>query len=526
MSAPALGLLVVHGIGDQRGGELSREIATEIGGSAEPVTLAAGVQAARTRLGGRAVVVAEAHWSDLSSLDNPPAVRSVRPIIADLLQTIGIALRHARLSKIVRRADRRFYRVATIVLALAAAYALALLLAWAQGREVPDSALLWLGVLYLLFAVHLVWRSVRYRMARSRRAAPVRRCAEAVLWGAAAYLLGSLWVLILPIYGGILVAYFGVAILVTGALALALALVARALAALGALLERVRAPRVRRWTHRLGWVMVVLPAHSLLEAMRAAGNLLSVILTERSSVPRLAALAGLFGVYAGALVLMVLCELVYLPAIVAAILASDETITRGEAWALTVLAPLPMLAGYLWLIGRATPAIDLLLDVANYHLADAAERQQYHARVARAVAALQDEGCSRIHVLAHSLGTVLTYDWLQTLPRGGSPVGALLTIGSPLDKFWYVDHGPVRRRSDRAGLQGRLSGPWRNFWAPSDPVSGALQRYGAEGTPAENERLMRLGPPLVSHVRYWKSPVVMAAVRDALASGPQPATDS
>ncbi len=88
----------------------------------------------------------------------------------------------------------------------------------------------------------------------------------------------------------------------------------------------------------------------------------------------------------------------------------------------------------------------------------------------------------------------------------------LHTIGSPLNKFWYLDHARSARLTDRQGLP-RLGGRWTNYWAWSDIVSGFLARYGTNAGGVSNTRIRWLGLALFSHGRYWKNPVVLAGVR-------------
>ena len=92
----------------------------------------------------------------------------------------------------------------------------------------------------------------------------------------------------------------------------------------------------------------------------------------------------------------------------------------------------------------------------------------------------------------------------------------LHTIGSPLDKFWYIDHSHARRHSDQKGLENRISHVWINYWAYSDPVSGRLNHYDAPGLRVINKRLRWLGLPLLSHVRYWNESEVIDEMRNEI----------
>lgn len=56
-------------------------------------------------------------------------------------------------------------------------------------------------------------------------------------------------------------------------------------------------------------------------------------------------------------------------------------------------------------------------------------------------------------MVAHSLGRALAYDWIWKRDNDDGikhpPVTALHTAGSPLNKFWFVDHTVSERTRDR-----------------------------------------------------------------------------
>ncbi len=95
------------------------------------------------------------------------------------------------------------------------------------------------------------------------------------------------------------------------------------------------------------------------------------------------------------------------------------------------------------------------------------------------------DGCSEIHVLAHSLGTVIAYHALAGL-RGEADDGTsaaraavthIWTIGSPLDKVAFV--WPSLANLERPAALAKAR--WRNYSNPLDPVSGRLDRFASWG---------------------------------------------
>src|SRR5690606_4738654 len=141
---------------------------------------------------------------------------------------------------------------------------------------------------------------------------------------------------------------------------------------------------------------------------------------------------------------------------------------------------------------------------------------RFHEQLLRA----QSDGCATIHVVAHSLGTVVMYHALRGLGRAagnGEAVRAaaarvrrLYTIGSPLEKirfFW-----PRLRTSEN--LAGERIIAWDNFVSWFDPVAGMLRRYDEWGG-VRNHRLLG-GGFVRGHVVYEHSPVFLHALTEGL----------
>lgn len=154
----------------------------------------------------------------------------------------------------------------------------------------------------------------------------------------------------------------------------------------------------------------------------------------------------------------------------------------------------------------------------------------------RLAALLAAPDYERVVLAGHSLGSVIAYDTLNQLnlkanlqPEIAPLLGklhGLVTFGSPLDKiaFFFREHAKadefVRRRIvdalhsfrarplDLAALPYPISSsiekrleklPWINFFAPEDPISGALDFYdGVHNSP------LQTGQPWgIAHVAYW-----------------------
>jgi hypothetical protein len=286
---------------------------------------------------------------------------------------------------------------------------------------------------------------------------------------------------------------------------------------LSTLLVRARLSLVARWLNRITWVALVLPVQTIQQFNKAFGNIISILLLDRGASVKWKAMA--YGVLlaVGSLVLLVVCELLVLIPLLPLFPflpyaeAGEIVFSLSERLVFSVF----MIPVCLILLKAFLPAVDLLLDIANYQLASAAERLEYQKPIERAVAELASAGCSEIHVLAHSLGSVLVYDWLRRNTAATQRIAALYTIGSPLNKFWYLDRTQSQRLEAAGDLGSSRLRSWKNYWALSDPVSGALSKYGDR---VENRRLHWLGFLLVSHVGYWGSRVVMDDIRQEFIS--------
>lgn len=159
--------------------------------------------------------------------------------------------------------------------------------------------------------------------------------------------------------------------------------------------------------------------------------------------------------------------------------------------------------------------------------------QEIHQRFYAAVAAAENDGCSELQILAHSLGTVIAYHALTGLvlePAAESSGGQTVqlasrltrfyTIGSPLEKIRFFWPGTIREElldrfmiSDNRVVSNPGTAPvaprfhWDNFHHAFDLVSGRLKRFEHWGKVANHA--VRGGGMIRSHVIYENSPTFL-----------------
>ncbi len=131
--------------------------------------------------------------------------------------------------------------------------------------------------------------------------------------------------------------------------------------------------------------------------------------------------------------------------------------------------------------------------------------QRFYAQLLQAEA----DGCNNIQIVAHSLGTVITYhalsgllldlqgiDKISEIKTARAKIRHVYTIGSPLEKirfFW------PRLVTDKSPL-GELHIKWDNFVSRFDPVAGVLKRFKEWG--AVNNHHLLGGGFIRGHVVY------------------------
>jgi hypothetical protein len=530
-----VGLLIVHGIGNQKSGSLARIVCDALGGgptrttsSGSNVAVAAvdpdNADVHRMKIGERTVYVCEAHWADLSSPDNTPELRIAGYLPRDFLQTVAhawqaFALRTFFPGKEVKPLSIRGFLAIAVVIALAGA-ALVATFRTQPGSEMSDWLAFAIGVSLAAFLVTSVIRYTRKSLAtvrvRLQSRPAIVQSAVVVLCLPFVILIGYILFFVLlfaTIFSIELLVFLAVLVALTAAVNQVGLMLALILQDISTGLDVRRFDRIRRWINRLSWAVLVFPLQSLTQTSKAWIRLVSVVFARHAPTTRWAAGLMIPAIYFAALLLLLVS------AIVVALVTSpfNVLILPGDVGVVARLVfAIVSLALVLGVVRMLLPVLDLLLDISNYHLATSSERDVYFARLQLGLERLKRIGCREIHVLAHSLGTVITYEWLAREEKDYASIAVLHTIGSPLDKFWFTDHPESQRFSDETGakISGNLR--WYNYWAWSDPVSGHLDHFGRSRGLVQNIRLKWLGVFLYSHIRYWTCPQVVQGVRAGL----------
>jgi hypothetical protein len=165
------------------------------------------------------------------------------------------------------------------------------------------------------------------------------------------------------------------------------------------------------------------------------------------------------------------------------------------------------------------------------------------------------EDYEKVIVVGHSLGSVIAYDTLNRLiledespmvmDVKGEPLrpwldvinrtALFLTFGSPLDKtaflFAVQAEGTSEAREALAAsaqpmiaAYDRRPAKWVNIWSPWDIISGPLDLYdypiAVENDPNKkrvvNMRDTDATTLLLAHTEYWKNPLVVKTIYDAI----------
>lgn len=151
--------------------------------------------------------------------------------------------------------------------------------------------------------------------------------------------------------------------------------------------------------------------------------------------------------------------------------------------------------------------------------------------VTQAVAKAHADGCTEIHLVAHSLGSVITHNALTQLneeskAEKATPINYLYTIGSPLEKFRYFWPIMMRNKLSTAQIihQGNVVAyanelKWYNFHSSADPVSGKLVSYDQWGK-VKNLSVPGLGSSIGAHISYRLNPLFINTVAGNLGREP------
>jgi hypothetical protein len=111
-----------------------------------------------------------------------------------------------------------------------------------------------------------------------------------------------------------------------------------------------------------------------------------------------------------------------------------------------------------------------LPDVAD----DKIQSANVRSRLVNAIRGLRAQGCSRIVVVAHSGGAIVSFETLCDPVYIDEPVDKLITLGEGLGLAWRIDDtgrglpGDSRLRGNLRSLRPKLR--WVDFWATYDPA--------------------------------------------------------
>jgi hypothetical protein len=215
--------------------------------------------------------------------------------------------------------------------------------------------------------------------------------------------------------------------------------------------------------------------------------------------------------------------------------SDSKVLSGGLAWVLLVAVSGVIRQLLVQFVG------DVAIYVAPYKLdqffALRAEIKECVLSVARRVYKMKDKAgkpyYDRVILVAHSLGTVVTYDALNALIReeeagtlGGTVLARtplFLTFGSPLDKTAFIFAGQARAKGAVAAREALAvtkqpmiadykyrPARWLNIYSRWDIISGALNLYDPVAGPLNAKAVDNSEDPeattlLTAHTEYWRN---------------------
>jgi hypothetical protein len=426
-----IGIILVHGIGNQAPGQQAAQMMVRLcddeacckphvhttARSRDAIRDQASAGEALTyrfNVRGEPVQLLEANWAPLSHPDNPPCVLDARYILPEFLETVSSAWVASPIARLARRLTRRQTPTeamliwGTLAILITTLFLLSVWRVFFPSVWRNDAPVFLFGIVWLSFVYYLTYLRVRRRWLVLRHTTRARRIANCAIYSLFAWLPVTLQPIFFMVSAEILL-FMAIPVVVAVAVNKISFRVARLFVGLGRRTAACRMGGVTRWVHRLGWVLVVLPVHTLLQATKASGNLMSILFGEKQMKVKAIAACWLVGVYPGFLAVLLFSELLIVPAIWPFMSSYQDGRWTKAAILFVLFFPV-----YLLLLKVLLTPIDLLLDVGNYHIASMNDRGPYHQRIDQAVQALCASGGTEIHIVAHSLGSVIVYDWLST----------------------------------------------------------------------------------------------------------------
>jgi hypothetical protein len=415
-----VGLLVVHGIGRQRGAEAAETLARHLGDEPpEDVSKASGSSRFQVRVGGIPVLVREASWADRSDLANPPSILDASALLKQLRDSfLEVGRRILKGTPASGRKLLSLLVLTSLALNLAAVTVMIVVafVAPTRGTDAPPSAPgprdpLALGVGFTIFLLALCGGYVaamrvlgdgRERHRKWRLSRPVLSIA--------AFGFGFLGTLFISTLLSVLLTYLVWFALIAAGINLAARPLVRPLRWLGGAAVAGHGWRLVRalgtFLNLASNLMIVLPVHALLQATKAYVNLFSVVLLgggeARRALPadsngprwtRAKAIAWGLATTLGVIVLLLVCEIVLYPVWLPLVLSSDSSAASlGEAWFAVVI-------GWGLLMWALRVPLDWLFDVSNYQVGSQRDRDRlFFGVLGEAVEDLRSHGCTEVHL--------------------------------------------------------------------------------------------------------------------------------
>ena len=143
-------------------------------------------------------------------------------------------------------------------------------------------------------------------------------------------------------------------------------------------------------------------------------------------------------------------------------------------------------------------------------LGDPVQAANVRARAAEAIEGLEQQGCGRIVIVAHSGGAIVSFTMLLDPIYLDMKVAKLITIGQGLGLAWHlVDRVQLLDRGNRLG--GDLAGTrpeleWYDYWASYDPAPGGpLTHPRGLPLPVTSRPITNRMSIFEDHGSYWQN---------------------
>ena len=162
-------------------------------------------------------------------------------------------------------------------------------------------------------------------------------------------------------------------------------------------------------------------------------------------------------------------------------------------------------------------------------LGDPVQSANVRARAAEAIEGLEQEGCGRVVIVAHSGGAIVSFTTLLDPVYLERRVDKLVTIGEGLGLAWHlVDRNELLDRGNR--LAGDLASTrpellWYDYWASYDPAPGGPLRHPRGlPLPVTSRPVTNRMSIFEDHGAYWENDegFLVALIRHLDTAGSRP----